>query len=634
MPTFALEGRDPGGRAGQRRAAGGLARRRRRDAAPRADSRDQDQRGQGEGQGRSRASSSSGPEGPAEEPGHLHPPVLGHDRRRPAARAVPRDPRPRRRRTRLRADHPRRSAATSRRGASLADAMRKHPKVFDDLYVNMVAAGEAGGILDTILSASRSTSRRRQAEGPGQVRDDLPGRGHRHRRPGRGGHPVEGHPDVRRAVRRPRRRAAAADPRRHLAPATFIDRCCRSSSSASSARVVRPPRATTRPTAAGASSTASCCKLPILGMILRKIAVARFCRTLSTLISSGVPILDGLEITARTAGNAIVEDAIMVDAQEHRARQDGRRRRSTKTKVFPPMVAQMINVGEQTGALDAMLSKIADFYEEEVDTAVAGLMTLIEPVMIAVPRRRRRRHRHRDVPADLQAHREARRSGSTPRSACMASGTHAPPSPPRAGTAAPPVGQDTPADGQRRRLLWLIALRPLLVGLILGAGLFVDSPSPKGLPREFALYLLEAVGALSVLYLAVAPHPRALAVADRGAAGHRRLRRVEHRRPHRRLPLRLRRALRAADPRRQRAAAVARRHDHRAVERRQLRPDRGLAVRPGHPAARALGPDQRHPAAARRRATRSTRSASTSSRSCAVARLTGYLAAEPAPLRP
>ena len=82
----------------------------------------------------------------------------------------------------------------------------------------------------------------------------------------------------------------------------------------------------------------------------------------------------------------------------------------------------------------------------------------------------------------------------------MASGTHAPPSPPRAGTAAPPAGQDSPADGQRRRLVWLIALRPLLVGLILGAGLFVDSPSPKGLPREFALYLLEAVAVLSVIY--------------------------------------------------------------------------------------------------------------------------------------
>ena len=123
-------------------------------------------------------------------------------------------------------------------------------------------------------------------------------------------------------------------------------------------------------------------KLPILGMILRKIGVARFCRTLSTLMASGVPILDGLEITARTAGNSVIEDAIMVTRQSIErgetvvgaARED---------QVFPAMVTQMINVGEATGALDAMLSKIADFYEEEVDTAVAGLMTLLEPVMIA-----------------------------------------------------------------------------------------------------------------------------------------------------------------------------------------------------------------------------------------------------------
>jgi type IV pilus assembly protein PilC len=124
-------------------------------------------------------------------------------------------------------------------------------------------------------------------------------------------------------------------------------------------------------------------KLPILGMILRKIAVARFCRTLSTLMASGVPILDGLEITARTAGNAIVEDAIMVTRQSIE-RGETVSVPLEKTKVFPPMVTQMINVGETTGALDAMLSKIADFYEEEVDTAVAGLMTLLEPVMIAI----------------------------------------------------------------------------------------------------------------------------------------------------------------------------------------------------------------------------------------------------------
>jgi type IV pilus assembly protein PilC len=123
-------------------------------------------------------------------------------------------------------------------------------------------------------------------------------------------------------------------------------------------------------------------KLPVLGDILRKVAVARFCRTLSTLLASGVPILDGLDITARTAGNAIIEDAIQVTRSsiERGETVSGPLR---ETKVFPSMVVQMINVGETTGALDAMLSKIADFYEEEVDVAVAGLLTLMEPLMIA-----------------------------------------------------------------------------------------------------------------------------------------------------------------------------------------------------------------------------------------------------------
>ena len=124
-------------------------------------------------------------------------------------------------------------------------------------------------------------------------------------------------------------------------------------------------------------------KIPVIGMLLRKIAVARFCRTLSTLTSSGVPILDGLEITAKTSGNAIIEDAIMA---VRKSVEEGKTISGPlgETKVFPPMVVQMINVGEQTGALDQMLSKIADFYEEEVDTAVAGLVKLIEPVMIVV----------------------------------------------------------------------------------------------------------------------------------------------------------------------------------------------------------------------------------------------------------
>ena len=124
-------------------------------------------------------------------------------------------------------------------------------------------------------------------------------------------------------------------------------------------------------------------KIPVIGMLLRKIAVARFCRTLATLISSGVPILDGLEITARTSGNSIIEDAVMV-TRKSIERGETIASPLRETKVFPPMVVQMISVGETTGALDTMLAKIADFYEDEVDTAVAGLLTLMEPVMIAV----------------------------------------------------------------------------------------------------------------------------------------------------------------------------------------------------------------------------------------------------------
>ena len=122
-------------------------------------------------------------------------------------------------------------------------------------------------------------------------------------------------------------------------------------------------------------------KVPIIGSILRKIAVARFSRTLSTLLSSGVPILQSLEITARTAGNMILEEAI------NKVRTGVERGESIveplkATDVFPNMVSQMIAIGEQTGALDAMLGKIADFYEQEVDSAIASLLTLIEPVMI------------------------------------------------------------------------------------------------------------------------------------------------------------------------------------------------------------------------------------------------------------
>ena len=124
-------------------------------------------------------------------------------------------------------------------------------------------------------------------------------------------------------------------------------------------------------------------KVPVVGIVLRKIAVARFTRTLGTLISSGVPILEGLDITARTAGNAVVEKAI---SQTRKAVEAGRSLVDPlkETDVFPGMVTQMIGVGEQTGAMDAMLQKIADFYEDEVDAAVKDMLTAIEPIMIVV----------------------------------------------------------------------------------------------------------------------------------------------------------------------------------------------------------------------------------------------------------
>jgi type IV pilus assembly protein PilC len=122
-------------------------------------------------------------------------------------------------------------------------------------------------------------------------------------------------------------------------------------------------------------------KTPVFGMLIRKVAVARFTRTLGTLVSSGVPILEGLRITARTAGNKVVEKAVL---QCRAAVTAGKTLAEPlrASSVFPPMVTQMINVGEQTGALDAMLGKIADFYDDEVDTAVSALTALLEPLMI------------------------------------------------------------------------------------------------------------------------------------------------------------------------------------------------------------------------------------------------------------
>jgi len=267
-------------------------------------------------------------------------------------------------------------------GASLADSMRRHPKAFDTLYVNMVAAGEAGGILDTILKRL-AVYIEKNVKLKGQVKSAMI-------------YPVAVITIAALVVAVILWKVIPTFAELFAGLGAELPLPTRVVIWASNMFITILPfmivgiigsvfglRAFYATYGGRRTIDAILLKLPILGMILRKIAVARFCRTLSTLMASGVPILDGLEITARTAGNAIVEDAIMVTRQSIE-RGETVSVPLEKTKVFPPMVTQMINVGETTGALDAMLSKIADFYEEEVDTAVAGLMTLLEPVMIAI----------------------------------------------------------------------------------------------------------------------------------------------------------------------------------------------------------------------------------------------------------
>jgi len=265
-------------------------------------------------------------------------------------------------------------------GSSLADAMRKHPAAFNNLFTNMIAAGEAGGILDIILQRL-STYIEKVVKLNAQVKSALV-------------YPVTviviatlvvivilwkvipvfaqlfaglgGElPFLTRAV---------------VAASNFLGRYF-IFVALGIAALVFAVRAWHKTPSGARIIDAGLLRIPAIGMLLRKIAVARFCRTLSTLTSSGVPILDGLEITAKTAGNAVIEDAVLA---VRKSVEEGKTISGplAETKVFPMMVVQMINVGEQTGALDQMLSKIADFYEEEVDVAVANLMKLIEPLMI------------------------------------------------------------------------------------------------------------------------------------------------------------------------------------------------------------------------------------------------------------
>jgi type IV pilus assembly protein PilC len=267
-------------------------------------------------------------------------------------------------------------------GHTLADALRKHPKAFSDLFVNMVAAGEAGGILDTILLRLAQFLEKNDAI----IRK------------------VKGamvYPVVIMSV------AAIAI----CVLLIFVIPTFQSMFASVNLELPLPTRIViglsnvlkhywwamggalgltafgiTRyyKTAPGKLQIDTILlHIPVLGDVIRKSAVSRFTRTLGTLISSGVSILDGLEITARTAGNQVIHNAVMAS----RASIAGGETIAAplqKSKVFPAMVISMIAVGEQTGGLDEMLSKIADFYDEEVDAAVSTLLSLMEPIMIVV----------------------------------------------------------------------------------------------------------------------------------------------------------------------------------------------------------------------------------------------------------
>jgi type IV pilus assembly protein PilC len=265
-------------------------------------------------------------------------------------------------------------------GNTLADALKKHPKGFNQLYVNMVSAGEAGGILDTILLRRAVFIEKNDA----LVRK------------------VKGamiYPTVIMTVA-----AAAISILLIFVIPTFqkmfgeagielpvptqivigLSKFLRTRGYLVAIGVVAGIYSLKRYYASPAGQLnidRLLLKAPVLGDVLRKSAVSRFTRTLGTLISSGVSILEGLEITAKTAGNRVIQDAIM-ESRASIAGGDTIAAPLKKSQVFPPMVISMINVGEQTGGLDEMLTKIADFYDEEVDAAVSNLLAMMEPAMI------------------------------------------------------------------------------------------------------------------------------------------------------------------------------------------------------------------------------------------------------------
>jgi len=267
-------------------------------------------------------------------------------------------------------------------GATLADAMRKHPKAFDALFTNMIAAGEAGGILDTILKRL-AVYIEKAVKLKGQVKSAMI-------------YPVAVILIAAVVVGVILWKVIPTFANLFAGLGAELPLPTRVVIALSNNLVRFGPFLIVGLVAAGwgfksyygtvggrKTIDAITLKLPVLGILMRKIAVARFCRTLSTLLASGVSILEALDITARTSGNAVIEEAINT-TRKSIERGETIAAPLRETNVFPSMVVQMIGVGEATGALDTMLSKIAEFYEEEVDVAVAGLLTLLEPIMIAL----------------------------------------------------------------------------------------------------------------------------------------------------------------------------------------------------------------------------------------------------------
>jgi type IV pilus assembly protein PilC len=266
-------------------------------------------------------------------------------------------------------------------GLTLSDALRKHPKIFDQLFVNLVQAGEAGGILDTILQRL-STYMEKAMKLKRRVKGAMT-------------YPISvlGIAGIVVAILLTKVVPVFEKMFKEFgggklpAPTQFVI-------DASHAMVTFLPfiiagliggffgmRYALKTKRGRTAFDGALLKIPVLGPVLRKVVVARFTRTMGTLLGSGVPILDAMEIVAKTAGNVVVQDGIMYVRAKISEGKD-LAGPLMETGLMPPMVVQMIAVGEQTGALDGMLSKIADFYEEEVDVAIASMTSLIEPAMM------------------------------------------------------------------------------------------------------------------------------------------------------------------------------------------------------------------------------------------------------------